>query len=490
MTNGESPAPDSHPPDAEPPSSPEPEPEPSPAEPTSPTPVPDPVESPPPSPAQVARLAARANPTSAPPAPAPVVESAATESGRTTDQWGRVDDDGTVFVRTADGERAVGSWQVGEPAQALRFYRRRYDALVVEVDLLERRVRAGTLTPDDAETSLRRTRANIDTAQAVGDLDTLGTRLDALRGVIDARRAKRKAERAKAQAAARDTKESIATEAERISTGSDWRVGADRLRELLDQWKALPRLEKPVDDELWHRFSAARTAYTRRRKTHYAELADRRDDAKARKEELVAAAEELSSSTEWGPTATRYRSLMGQWKAAGPAPRKDEDALWQRFRAAQDAFFAARSATFAERDSAERRAQQAKEQLLVEAEALLPVQDLGAAKRALRGIEERWSAAGKVPRDAIAGLEARLRKVEETVRAGEQAQWQRTSPAALARAEETVAQLRTSVATLEDKLASADAGNDAASAADARTALDTRRSWLVEAEKTLADLRR
>jgi hypothetical protein len=401
-----------------------------------------------------------------------------------------VDDDGTVYIRTTDGERPVGSWQVGEPAQALAFYRRRYDALVVEVDLLERRVRAGTLGPDDAEKSMRRTRKNVETAQAVGDLATLAARLDGLRGVIDSRRAKRKAERAKAQGAAQGTKEAIVAEAEELATSTDWRAGADRLRALLDQWKALPRLEKAVDEELWHRFSGARTTYTRRRKAHFSELSDRRDDAKARKEQLVTAAVELSTSTAWGPTASRYRALMSDWKAAGPAPRKDEEQLWQQFRAAQDAFFTARSATFAERDSAEREGQRVKEALLVEAEALLPVKDLAAAKSALRSIEERWSAAGQVPRDAMASLEARLRTVEETVRAGDQAQWQRTSPAALGRAEETVAQLRSSIEALERQLHTAESADNPKKADDARAALETRRSWLVEAEKTLTDLRR
>lgn len=463
------------------------EPEPAAVEPALAVPVPAvPV----PTPAQMPHHAHRPAPPPAAPRVSPPAEDHAAVDEPTTDEWGRVDDDGTVYVRTPDGERPVGSWQVGEPAQALAFYRRRYDALVVEVDLLERRIRAGTLGPDDAEKSMRRTRKNVDTAQAVGDLTALAARLDGLRGVVDARRAKRKAERAKAQEAARGTKESIAIEAEAIAAGSDWRAGADRLRALLDQWKALPRLEKAVDEELWHRFSGARTTYTRRRKAHFSELSDRRDDAKTRKEKLVTEAVALSTSTDWGPTAGKYRTLMSEWRAAGPAPRKEEELLWQQFRAAQDAFFAARSATFAERDSAEREGQRVKEQLLVEAEALLPVKDLAAAKSSLRSIEERWSAAGKVPRDAMASLEARLRTVEETVRAGDQAQWQRTSPAALGRAEETVAQLRSSIEALERQLHTAESAGNPKKADDARAALETRRSWLVEAEKTLTDLRR
>jgi hypothetical protein len=122
------------------------------------------------------------------------------------------------------------------------------------------------------------------------------------------------------------------------------------MRQLLDEWKALPRLEKSVDDALWRRFSTARTTYTRRRKTHFAELNEKRDAARAAKEKLVVEAEALAESTDWGATAGRYRDLMRQWKAAGPAPKGIDDQLWKRFRAAQDTFFGARDNANAELD--------------------------------------------------------------------------------------------------------------------------------------------
>ena len=181
---------------------------------------------------------------------------------------------------------------------------------------------------------------------------------------------------------------------------------------------------------------------------------------------------------------------MTDWKAAGPAPRSDEEELWRKFRAAQDRFFEARSKIFAERDRTETEHLQQKEALLVEAERLLPIKDLSAAKATLRDIQERWLAIGHVPRSAIARLESALRKVEEAVRAGDQAEWSRTSPEALARAEATVSQLEASVAQLETQRAKAAERGDEKTAKSAQESLDARRSWLVEAQKTLADLRR
>src|SRR6185312_988313 len=105
--------------------------------------------------------------------------------------------------------------------------------------------------------------------------------------------------------------------------------------------------------------------------------------AKAAKEALIARAEELSSSTDWGHTAAEYRKLMDDWKASKRASRKDDDALWTRFRAAQDKFFAARQSANEAIDQEFSANLAVKEALVAEAQALLPVTDLAAAKKSL-----------------------------------------------------------------------------------------------------------
>jgi hypothetical protein len=284
-------------------------------------------------------------------------------------------------------------------------------------------------------------------------------------------------------------KEHIAAQAEAIAEGDDWRHGADRLRTLLDEWKSLPRLDRATDDTLWRRFSSARTHYTRQRRTHFAEVAERREQAKAVKEEILAEAETLADSTDWAATARRFRELMARWKAAGPAPKPADDALWRRFRAAQDTFFTARSSDLSKRDSEQQSNLEAKQALLQEAEALLPVDDWKAARETLRSIHERWEATGHVPRDAMRTVESRLRRVEEAVREAERSEWRRTNPEARARAEATVAQLRASIADLEKQAAAAREGGDPTKAAEAEDALTARRSWLAEAERALDEFR-
>ncbi|GAA3605102.1 DUF349 domain-containing protein [Microlunatus ginsengisoli] len=402
--------------------------------------------------------------------------------------FGRVDSDGTVFVRTPDGERAVGQVPDVPPEEALAFFVKRYEALELEVSLLERRIASGALSPDDALSSVTKVRESLVDAHAVGDLTGLSARLDALGPVIANQRANRKAERAKQNEETKARKEQFVVEAEKLAQSNDWRGGVNRFRSLLDEWKALPRLDRTTDDELWHRFSSARTTYTRRRKAHFAQQAEQRDAAQKVKEKLVVEAEALAGSTDWAAGAAAYRDLMTRWKAAGSAPRDIDEALWRRFRAAQDTFFGARQAVQDEQDSEFKANQVAKEALLDEAEgAILPVRDLAAARAAYRDLLDRYGAIGKVPRDAIRPLDNRLRAIETAIREAEDEKWRRSNPEARARAEETAAKLQAQIDALEEKAAKAEARGDAKAAQQARDSAATYQEWLTQAQQAASD---
>lgn len=392
--------------------------------------------------------------------------------------WGRVAEDGTVYVRTPDGERAVGQWLGGDPQEAMTLYTRRYEGLRVEVDLLERRVRSGTLSPGEATAAIAALRDSVVGAAAVGDLTALVERLDALGPVVAAGRAERKAAEARRLEEARTAKETITTEAEQIATSTDWRSGADRLQALLEQWKALSRIDRAADDALWRRFSSARSSYARRRRQHLTEQREQRDAAARIKEKLVAEAEALVNSTDWTSTSRAYRELMSRWKAAGPAPRGVEDRLWRRFRAAQDAFFTARDEVSAARDKEYEANAATKRAILVDAETLVPVSDPAAARATLRRLSERWEAAGKVPHEQMRPLEARMRAVEDAVRTAEQQRWTRSNPETQARATDSAAKLEASLAELRAQREAAKATGDDRAVAEADAAIAARESWL------------
>ncbi len=405
----------------------------------------------------------------------------------TSTEWGRVDDDGTVYVKTADGERSVGQYPAGTPEEAMKFFTERYAALAFEVELLEKRVRSGVLSPEEANESVQTVLGQVTNANAVGDLAALAARLEGLGPVIEEQRESRKVEKAQRVAESKVQKERLVAEAERIAQGNDWRHGANKLRELLDQWKSLPRIDRASDDALWRRFSGARTAYTRRRKVHFAEQDEKREGARVIKEKLAKEAEELADSTEWGPTAGRYRDLMRQWKAAGPARKDIDDELWKRFRGAQDQFFGARDAANAALDAEFAANAEVKEQLLVEAEALLPVTDIEVAKRAFRDIADRWDAAGKVPRERMKELESRIRKVEQEIRGLEDEQWKKSDPEKSARADDMVAKLEAAIADVEADLEKARAAGNEKKVKELEDNLASRQSFLEMAKRASED---
>jgi hypothetical protein len=391
-------------------------------------------------------------------------------------------------VRTAEGERQIGSWQAGSPDEALAFFQRKFASLETEVTLIEQRITTTDLSPAQAQSTIERLQASVQDARAVGDLDGLKARLDALTDQVGHRREEARAAREQARAEAREIKERIVAEAERIVTeATHWKISGERMRQLLEEWKAAPHADRAVETALWKRFSAARNAFTKRRKAYFAGLEGERETARARKEKLCGQAEELASSTDWGATASAFRDLMRSWKEAGRAGRADEEALWSRFKTAQDQFFQARTSVYSAKEAELREHAEVKTQLLAEAEALLPATDLRAARIAMRSIQERWEKAGSVPRDARDRLESGLRRVEDALREAEDTQWRRSNPEALARAQGTVAQIRAAIDQLEKQLAKAQANGDTKAEQEAADALSARRAWLAEAERTLAE---
>ncbi|MFV0405440.1 MAG: DUF349 domain-containing protein [Propioniciclava sp.] len=405
--------------------------------------------------------------------------------------FGRVTDDGTVYVTTSAGERAVGQMPGASPEEAMAFFVRRFEALELEVNLLEQRLSSGTVSPDDARHVIKGLTTSLAEASAVGDLDALATRLHALAPRLAEATEARKAEKARQHEEAKERKEALVAEAETLSQSQDWRGGVNRFRALLEDWKAIPRIDRATDDALWHRFSAARTTYTRRRKAQFAEQSVRWDAARVAKERILAEASELAGSTDWGPTSGAFRDLMARWKAAGPAKRDIDDKLWSQFRAIQDQFFEARNAAQTVQNEEFEANRVAKEALLDTAEAeILPVTDLGAARTAFRAFLDSYHQLGKVPREAMRGLDSRVRRIESAVREAEAAEWKRTDPEARQRAEDTVAMLTAEIDKLRDKVTKATARGDHGAVKKAEDSIATYAAWLEQAQETLADFSR
>jgi hypothetical protein len=393
--------------------------------------------------------------------------------------FGRIDEDGTVYVRTIEGERVVGSWQAGTPEEGLAHFARRYADLLTEVELLETRLANGSADAAHTLTAVRKLLAGMAEAHVVGDLDSLTTRLERLATTAEEKAGVAKAARDAARVEAIARKTALVEEAEKLAAeATGWKVAGDRLKEILDEWKTIRGIDKKTDGELWKRFSAARDGFTRRRGAHFAGLDAQRKVAQSAKDELVAEAEKLADSTEWNATAARLKELMNEWKAAPRASKEAEQKLWERFRAAQDAFFTRRSEVFSARDAEQKEAMTKRQALLVRAEALDVDADPKAAQAALRDIQGQWHDSGRVSREAAAGLDRRLRAVEDRVRNAMDSAWRRVEPSA----NPMLDQMRKQVAEAEQKLAKAQAAGDAKRIKEAQAALDSKKAFLALAE--------
>jgi hypothetical protein len=349
-------------------------------------------------------------------------------------RFGRIDDDGVVWVTTADGERRVGEWQAGTPAEGLAHFGRRYDDLATTVSQLESRL---TAHPDEAghvTADARKLLEELPTAEVVGDLPALERRLTALVDRATAAGEDEAARRTQQREEAVARKEALIAEAEELAAGDHegphgWRDASDRFTTVLDRWKAVRGIDKRTDDALWKRYRAAREAFNERRSGHFADLDRARDRVRADKEKLVERAERLQNSTDWGATARAYRDLMTEWKAAGRAHRADDDRLWARFRAAQDVFFAARDADNARRDDEFAGNAERKQALIDEYDSRIdPAAGLDRARDLLRELEEKWDAIGFVPRDRVREFDDRLGALQSRVTDFADAQWRRTDP--------------------------------------------------------------
>jgi hypothetical protein len=402
--------------------------------------------------------------------------------------WGRVDETGTVFVREANGERAVGQYPDGTPEEALAYFERKFTELAGQVTLLEQRAKRGAPAADIAK-AVQALAANVSTANAVGDLASLSARLEALGGTVVELTEKQVEENKAALEAAIVERTAIVDEAEKLAaqdlSKAQWKQVTAQLDELFARWQKHqaegPRLPKSESNELWKRFRDARSTIDTQRKAFFSELDAVHKDARQRKQQLIERAEALAPKGADGVPA--YRALLDEWKQAGRAGKRLDDSLWARFKAAGDVLYQAKSEIDA-KDNEEFSANlEQKLELLTEAEALLTETDRVKAKQKLADVHRRWERIGKVPRDKVKSVEDRLRKVESAVRKLDEEHWNRTDPEKVARAEGFTGMLAESIAKLERELADAKAGGDKKKIAAAEEALAARKAWLEGIQK-------
>ncbi len=396
-------------------------------------------------------------------AQAPTV-SYSEEDVKSAEKFGRVDENGTVYVREGDAEREVGQYSTGTPEDALTFYVHRYLDLKIKLDLFEKRLESTNVKPKEIDESVNALEAELAEPAVVGDIAALRAR----HAELKSRGESKKEELAKARKDAIDKalkeRTAIVEQAESLvanmSDSTNWRSLGDKLRSLFDKWQQHQRnsihLNKADADALWQRFSKARSTFTQARNAWVKERDTERDSAKNAKEAIISEAETLKNSTDWRETSMKFNALMDRWKKAGNAGRQHDDELWTKFREAADVFYHARQADREKMNASEKENLAKKEALLKQAEALLPVENEEAAKQArkeLSSIQEQWDAIGYVPREDMRRIEARLNDVDKKIKAVEEAAWKDEDPEANARKSSFAMQLQAQLDELDAAIA-------------------------------------
>jgi hypothetical protein len=409
-------------------------------------------------------------------------------------KFGRVDIDGTVYVITPMGERAVGSYPGASSEEALAYFVKKFEMIASEVALLAARIRSGAMVPSDAHGAVSRLRNQIKDFNGVGDLEKLSTSLENIPALINehegaylAKKAAQAAEKEIKKAEAVALKEKIVAEAESLIESVAWKVTSARLKELLEEWKKVPKLDKKLDAALWKRFSSSRNKFDKRRRVHFANLDTEHKSIATAKELIVKEAESLMNSRDWVNTAKKFKSLMDQWKASGRGKKSSDTALWKRFKVAQDAFFQSKNADLAKRKALMTDNFEKREVLVGQIEALLPVIDFKVSRKKFNELVEKYQKIGLTDKKKKSTLDSRIKKIENEITDLEQSFQRKSDPTATAQANKVVQGLVEAIDNYEKQAQKAEAAGQTAKAMVAREAAAARRVWLDQAKKGLTE---
>lgn len=405
-------------------------------------------------------------------------------------KWGRVGEDGTVFLRAPEGEVIVGQYAAGTPHEGLTFYARKYDDLVVEIDVIQTRVTESKTSADAAAQVVKKVRDALAGRSFVGDIATLEARCSEVDALIEEKRVTERARKAVMKESARAARLVLVEEAEKMSDSGSWKSTTERYTAIVEEWKTLPRVDRNAEQELWKRLSNARTSFDKRRRTHFHELDAVRKDAMGAKRDLITRAQAAAGTADAKVGIKKFKDLMEDWKRAPRGSRADEDKLWKRFKAAQDEFYDKLKAGEAAEEDKLVPNVPLKEELAVKIEALLPVdsKNLKNQKSQLRELQIAWEKIGELPKKDRARLDSRVKKVEDAFRAVEETKWTQSNPEALARAAETAHAFASGLTKYELQRDQALAKGDAKTAAKLEESIKNLRALLGAVESTAADL--
>lgn len=397
--------------------------------------------------------------------------------------WGRVDAEGNVFVKDGENERSIGQYLGGDTSEALEFYQRKFEDLAGQVQLLEQRATAGAKSRD-LSNSLNNLIEQVTHADALGDLHSLVERLNSLKTKITELGEQEKVENEKLLEESRAARTQVVEQIEALAATESqkirWKDISQEIDQLFSEWKQLqkvgPRMPKPEADALWDRFRKARQTLETAKRAYFADLDQRHKQAKSEKTLIVEKAEALVSRG--ADAAADYRQLLNAWKKAGRAGKKQDTALWERFKAAGDEIFQLKAEADKVINEEYEGNFQAKQDILQKYQDLLQEDDVTKAKDKWLKFLAEWEQFGRVPRDKMRKLDEDFKQLDTHVKKLEELHWKKNNPETKARVNDLTAQLNNAIEKLELEISAAKSAGNEKLVKELEESLKARKLWL------------
>ena len=211
-----------------------------------------------------------------------------------------------------------------------------------------------------------------------------------------------------------EAKTAFCEEAEALAQRSDVVEAFRELQKLHEQWKDYGPVEKQYRESIWERFKAATAVINRNYQAHFEGLKEQQEanlvakTALCEKAEAIAAAE-MANANEWNAATKALEEIQKEWRGIGFASKKDNQKIYDRFRAACDAFFARKKEFYAGFKESINENLARKLAICEQAEALKDSTDWKATADTLIDLQKQWKEIGAVPRQKSDALWKRFR---------------------------------------------------------------------------------
>lgn len=200
-----------------------------------------------------------------------------------------------------------------------------------------------------------------------------------------------------------EAKTAFCEQAEALAADEDVVEAFKELQKLHEQWKDLGPVAKEFREEIWERFRVATSVINKRYQAHFEEMKAQQQGNLEAKTALCEQVEEIAnreitSSSQWNTLSKEIEEIQAKWRSIGFATRKENQKIYDRFRAACDKFFERKRASFSEFKDSMNENLSKKMAIIEEAESLKDSTDWKATSDRLIELQRQWKEIGAVPR--------------------------------------------------------------------------------------------